>query len=221
MQLRNVPLPVTAVILIIAALTVGATLKAKERPQLLVDFEVGTTASSNNASLDVTAFEDWSEAVTVEETIQSLGSGQYIQENIVIDPRKPELAYFSSAAYDDANEEEILSIYQFNAASESFIRLYHYSYAQGSSKYLHNKAWPVWQIIGYDNEQLVVLLLDGELSLTACDAPLLVGLNTPRYAALFSLDLSDPSSGLEPYAPSDDLVAQAENAQTACLVTSR
>lgn len=217
MHLRNVPLPFTVILLIGTALFVGATLKAKERPQIITAF--AETVTSNVAYLEVIPVAEWHFTDTVRAAVSELKAMQFIQESIVADPVSEEVVYFSTAAYDDANDEEMLSLYRYNTLSGSYTRLYYASYGQGESQYLHEKAWPVWHVIGYDHEQLIILVKDGDLELSACEQPLLVGLNTPDYAALLTLDLLDPSAGLAAYTPSDALRAEAENAQTACLVT--
>lgn len=219
MSLRPVPLWATSLLLVLATFAVGATLKAKERPQTLTtSHEVAPLAAAMTL---FTALEPeaWGSFSLAESAIQSLGTAQYVQSGIVEDPSAPGIAYFASTAFDESTEQVTLSLYRYDTHASSYIRLYHASYEQGTHPDLHKKAWPVWHVIGYDMERIIVLVKDGDASLGTCGVPLLFGFQgqTKRVGTLAALSLVDPSSGLMEYLPSAQAVAQAKEAQHACL----
>lgn len=215
---KNIPLWATLLVIIAVIGGVFAVMKVKERPQAVQDFsndEMPTT-TTDVTLVDFLHPEDWAFKERAEKDIQSLGKGQYVQFGVVEDPVEEEIVYFATAAFDDETEENKLSIYRYNERTYDFERVYRGSYGQGDSSYLHEKAWPVWNVIGYDKNGLIVLLEDGDNSPGPCAEPLLVGTDNDKVAALLRLDLSDPSSGLAEWTAPQDLIDDAEERQTAC-----
>lgn len=220
MPMRTVPLWATFGLLLLAALTVGFTLKAKERPQTIVSFDEPSTSISyeDDRVFTITYPENWRYTEQAESDIQELGRGQYLQFSVIDDPSQEGVSYFSTAAFDEDTEEVTLSIYRYHTLSFDYERLYQATYAQGEHRSLHRKAWPVWHVVGYDDKSLVILLRDGDDEMTDCADPILYGLSgsEDNTAELLSLNLADPSMGLSPYSPDRDVIRAAEDAQEVC-----
>lgn len=213
MPAHHVPLWMTALLLVFVGVVVIGVMKTKETTQ--VDPSFSDTVSTTNVTFaSTTALDEWVFAERAQNDVQTLGEGQYIQFGVVQDPVRDEIMYFATAAYDADAEKNHLSIYRYNERTYEFERLARGTFGRGASSYLSKQAWPVWYVIGYDNNGLIILLRDGDDVLIGCDEPLLVGIGND--AALLRLDLADPSTGLVAWEPPTDLIAVAQQRQETC-----
>lgn len=214
---RSIPLPVTLILLLTVAVSVGIFMKSKEYTQIVPSFpetaEATTTMQSTFTALQAAS---WHYTQLAERDIQELGEGQRVMNGIVVDPQNGAIAYFSTSSFDAKQQEMTLSVYRYDMQILSYTRLYRAVYREGQSRHLPKDTWPVWHVIGYDNERIVLLLEDVNLATVSCDVPLLVGIDTPSSATLLTLSLDDPSTGLSAYIPQEEDVAAARETLHAC-----
>lgn len=218
MQERTIPLPITIGLLVAVIVSVGIFMKSKEYTQLVQDFpaaaEAASAAQSTFATWDTAS---WHYTAMAERDVQELGEGQRIIDGIIVDPTDNAIAYFATSAFDAKKQEMTLSIYRYDMQGLSFTRLYFATYRKGQSRYLGKTTWPLWHVIGYDRERIVVVLKDVDLTRGACDVPLLVGIEGGSSAIALTLSLDDPSTGLMTYTPQEKDVTEARAVYTQCL----
>lgn len=218
MQERTVPLPITIGLLLTVAVGVGIFMKSKEYVQLVPDFPETVEAAIAEQSTFVTwKAASWHYTSLAERDIQELAEGQRVIDDVVVDPIDGAIAYFAASSFDTEAQEMTLSIYRYDMQNLSYTRLYRAVYGKGASRYLDKNTWPLWHVIGYDRERLVILLEDINDETSACGAPLLVGIDPQSTSVLLTLSLDDPSVGLTAYTPQEDDIADARNLQAACL----
>lgn len=218
---KNIPLGATIAVILALLIGVAVLFKTKEQPQLTAPYKTDVTSEdlTNTVYFTFSTPDTWVFKEQAEKDIRILGEDQSIQYGVIEDPAQKEIVYFATVAFDEEAEENKLSIYRYNELTYEFERIYRGSFGKGGSSYLGKNAWPVWRLIGYDHGKLVVLLEDGDNSPGPCAEPLLIGMDNPSVAALFTLDLQDPSSGLSEYTPPDDAVEAAETVQETCQKT--
>ena len=162
--------------------------------------------------------EDWKYYANAKKDIQSLLANQEITFYVVEDPQDTNLAYFAAYAYNNDLKNETLSIYKYTKSTYEYERIWRQTYASGDVAWMGNTySLPVWRLVGYDNGKLIVLVEDSDNSPGICAQPFLVGIDNENVARLFTLDLANPSAGLAPYTPNEELVGQATAKQNECL----
>lgn len=217
MQERNVPLPITLGLLLTVAVGVGIVMKSKEYIQLVPNFPATAEAAASAQSTFATwSARSWHYTALAERDIQELDDGQRIMDGIIVDPVDGAIAYFATSSFAVEDQDMTLSIYRYDMQNLTFTRLYRAVYEKGQSRYLGKNTWPLWRVIGYDHERLVVLLQDVDYAYDTCDAPLLVGIEKSASAVLLTLSLDDPSAGLTPYVTQETDVTAAREARETC-----
>lgn len=162
--------------------------------------------------------EDWSRYANAKKDIQALLPGQEMTFYIVEHPNDTDLAYFTTYAYDAELKTTTLSIYEYTESTYEFERIWRDTFTSGELSWLPTSySLPVWRLVGYDNGKLIVLVEDNDNSPGVCAQPFLVGVDNENVARLFTLDLGNPSAGLAPYTPDEDLVVQSTVKQNECL----
>lgn len=170
---------------------------------------------------DVMTFEwiatsEWEFTETAEQDIESLTKGQRIEFGIVQDPADENLFYFSTSAFDIENQENLISIYQYRTDNFNFERLFRTTYAEGGTLLLGEQAIPVFHTVGYDNDNLILLVQDTDDSPGPCVQPILLGHNHGDIRNLVSMDINDPYGGFEEYEPSQKVIDYFEKEMRTC-----
>lgn len=148
------------------------------------------------------------------EDIQKLTRGQVITGDIIQDPTNESIHYFASSAYDDYLKQNLVSIYKYNTADGNFERLYRTTYAQGGTILLGEKATAEFEVIGYDNGHLIVLVKNRATQSEDCLNAWRLGMEHSDNYNLVSMDLLRPYSGFQEYNLSEE--ESATTVEQAC-----
>lgn len=161
---------------------------------------------------------DWPNYETAMTNIQTLGVGQIIHESIVTDPNDEDVVYFSTSAYNNDIDENLISIYRYNENNDNFERLFRTRYRRGATSLLDESMVPKMLTTGYEDGKLILLMMDYNDALDTCEEPLLTGTGDDRGESrnLLSMDISDPYGGFSEYTPSEEQVTEAEARTEEC-----
>lgn len=219
----TVPLPITLLMLAATTVGVGVFMKAHERSQLATEVLTETPAVfaiAKTSTLQYASPEGWPWYERAMADIGSLGDGQVIEFGIVTDPTQDYLAYFATSAFDATAKHTMISIYRYNTMTFAFERLYRGTYTMGEEPHLGKKSFPALHVVGYHDDELLVLLKDNAYQFAPCEDPFLFGYTaTSSQGALLALTLNDPGSGLRDYTPDEMLLSDAQIHAAACKST--
>ena len=76
--------------------------------------------------------------------------------------------------------------------------------------------WPTMHVLGYENNNLIVLFQPVDDSPGPCSSPWLMGWKDRAMRNMMTLDLTDPYGGFTEYTPSDGVIDMAEDAVDEC-----
>lgn len=171
-------------------------------------------------SFDYIMPENWDYTERAETAIETLGEGQRIQFGIVQDPTNEAVYYFATSAYDQEEETNDISIYRYNIEDFTWQRLYRNSYQAGSFRGLDEHVLPIYHVVGYDNNGIVILIQDVNDSPHPCTEPILLG-HGERADGIRSMVrmqiVEDAHGTFEPYTPPDEVINEAEEKQETCF----
>lgn len=159
--------------------------------------------------------QDWDLLKRAEAGINTLTSGQQIQSWIVADPTDENVVYFAANSFDDGDGLMQIGIYKYRTDNYNFERLFRHSYDEGDIEDLPATQYPEFHVIGYNDNQLVLLIQPEGYLPGPCTNPLLISETTERL--LWSMNIEDPYSGFVEYTPSQEELAAAQSEVDACL----
>lgn len=159
---------------------------------------------------------DWDLLERAESGVATLTSGQEIEFYIVKDPADDNVVYFATSALDEGDDQQMIGIYRYQTDDYNFERLFRRSYDLGDLENIHEEDFPDFHVVGYDSGDLVLLVMGRSDSPGPCSEPLLLGADYDG-RSLWSMSLEDPYGGFENYELSDELRAEVETDQEACL----
>lgn len=158
--------------------------------------------------------DEWEHLERATEGIQALAPGQVIN-SVLSDPEQEDVSYFTAYVYDEKAKEMLLSIYIYNEEDYSWERLFRSAYEAGGLN-VEDDLFPIIQLAGYDDEQLIILAQSTEEKQGPCDDPLLLD-EGDTHQSLLSMKIKDPYAGFSTYTPSDDTLAEHTQIQQGCL----
>jgi hypothetical protein len=164
-----------------------------------------------------TAPNAWEHLERATNAIQSLTPGQVIESGILQDPTNENVVYFAASAFDEEKLENLVSVYQYQTDDYNFERLFRTTYAEGGTSLLGDEAVPVFHVVGYDNNNLILLIQDYFDSPDPCGQPLLLGMQHGDSRNLVSMSINDPYSGVETYTPPQDVIKEFQQKELTCL----
>ncbi len=151
---------------------------------------------TNFATIQQANWKDFEKAQT---DIQKLTKGQTIIGEILADPADEDVFYFAASAYDQHLQQNLVSIYKYNVANYSFERLYRTTYARGGTILLGPEAIAEFQVLGYDNQQLIILVKNREAKMDDSVNLWQLGLERSDDYNLVSMNLLRPYAGFDEY----------------------
>ncbi|MFA5946214.1 MAG: hypothetical protein WC802_04885 [Patescibacteria group bacterium] len=199
---------------------------------------VGQKTISNGTAVNAQSFavENWTfdsaEQKKIEKNIASLGAGQTIQSQFVIDPTDSNTVYFSTSTSLPAGEPmktSLASVYKYNLKTQQFERLYKKEFAPGSfpgltkangveDQGVSHFVLPVVRVIGYDNGRLAMLVQDTDDSPGPCSTYLsIASLGSAFPRAVVSMNIAKPYDGFTPYTLPVAVKAQSDKDLQTCM----
>ncbi len=159
---------------------------------------------------------DWELTERAEGGVATLTSGQEIEFSIIEDPTDENVVYFATSAYDERDDQQMIGIYSYRTDNFNFERLFRRSYDKGDLENIHEEDFPDFHVVGYDSGNLVLLVMGMSDSPGPCAEPLLLGADYDG-RELWSMSVDDPYGGFEDYELSEELRAEVEADQEACV----
>lgn len=147
---------------------------------------------------------DWDQAANVETYVEQLTPDQTIEGGYVQDPTNANVIYFATSSADGT-----LSIYRYDTSTYFFERLWRADATTDKE----------WNVVGYDNGNVIFVEVAGGYTLDACGSAMLDGVDGTDGATLWSLPSTYAeswASGPVVYTAAEDVVTSARDEQTAC-----
>ncbi|MFH1631825.1 MAG: hypothetical protein ABIA47_02235 [bacterium] len=215
---KGLPNILTGVVAIIVVLLLFAILKPapiSENGNGEMDDEEHVL-ESETSNFIYTALADWGLAERATAGIQTLTSGQVIEEGIVQDPADENIVYFAASAYDSFNNQNLVSIYSYRNDNHNFERIFRTTYALGGCSYLTQNAVPSFHVVGYEERKLILLVKDIGGTFGECENLLTYGFDNPDTSNFVTLSLDDTYGGFGEFSPGEALMSEAEATKADC-----
>ena len=208
------------VIIVIAIILISSILKTEDIAVLPDSNEVldETTRVVDASNFEYIIPEEWEFYENAIEDIQSLESNQTIEFGVVQDPLENNFVYFAIQQKLMESGDTRISLYKYNEDDYSFERLWRKSinnHDEYGTEDTH-LYFPVMHVIGYENNNLIVLFQPGDDSPGPCSNPWLMGWEDRSMRNMMSIDLENPYDSFEGYTPSDEVIEAAEDAVEEC-----
>lgn len=187
-----------------------ADLKVVETPPLPIEEEPIIT------TFDILSSEDWSQYEDALLAIQSAVPGQIILDGILLDPTNGHLAYFATSAYDNRSNSNLVGIYSFNTEDKTARRLFRTTYEIGEIEQIGTSSIPEIHVVGYDENDLILLLKDRSLKTKKCTNELLLATNNTKGYELVRMQIRHPYETFTKYELPNTIKIDFEDTQTAC-----
>lgn len=206
-----------AFLVVIAVIIILILLQPKQDAQLPINGGDSTneTEELSTEQIDAKNFNmilpsEWSETERAENNIQFLGEGQRIEYSIIEDPINEDIVYFATSAYDNDEDEMLVSIYSYNTSDYTFERIFRTTYERGDSSYLLENQIPVFHVLGYDSGSLVLLIKDVDDSPGEGNTLLLGDEDADEPRARLSMEIDNPYGGFSYYELPEEVRAGLE-----------
>ncbi len=163
--------------------------------------------------------DSWNLKSRAQKAIQSISENQMIEFGVVKDPTNEKIFYFAASKFDLDAQTVLNSVYRYDTNDYTFERIYRRTFSKGDLSGIHEQAFPILHVLGYDNGKLVILAEDYDDSPGPCTEPLVLGRDADdEVREMMSLDLNDPfKKGLESYRLPDSTYEAAIEKQDECL----
>lgn len=212
---------IIAVVLVIVGIILVASSLRNDKVELLPvarDVINQTTRVVNATNFEYIIPENWEFYDNAMEDIQALQEDQTITFGIVRDPLEDNYVYFATHSVFKEAGETLISLYKYNEDDYSFERLWRKTFTiDDEDKILDvSPYWPTMHVLGYENNNLIVLFQQIDDSPGPCSSPWLMGWGDRSTRNMMTLDLTDPYGGFDEYTPSDKVIDMAEDAVDEC-----
>lgn len=212
---------IIATVLIIVGIILIASSFKNEEVEILP--EARDVINQTTRVVEATNFEymipeDWEFFDNADKDIQALQDDQTITFGIVRDPLEDNYVYFATHNIFKEAGETLISLYKYNEDDYSFERLWRKTFTiDDENKILDvSPYWPTMHVLGYENNNLIVLFQHVDDSPGPCSNPWLMGWEDRSSRNMMSIDLADPYGGFTEYIPSDEVIETAEDAVDEC-----